>query len=156
MGVAREVVAGAVAGLGGTLAMSVVMLAAQRAGLMGTLPPKRITERALEGLHLRSSGGTVNAMAAGAHLGYGMAAGAAFGQIGKRLCLALPSGIKGAVFGTVLWAASYFGWVPALGLMPPPPKDRPGRPGSMLLAHIVFGAVLGLLSRGPASIANER
>jgi hypothetical protein len=38
---------------------------------------------------------------------------------------------------------SYQGWIPALGIMPPASEDRPDRPRVMLLAHLVYGAILG-------------
>ena len=45
-----------------------------------------------------------------------------------------------------VWVASYFGWVPKLGLMKPPTRDRPDRSLVMLGAHLIFGGVLGKLS----------
>jgi hypothetical protein len=36
--------------------------------------------------------------------------------------------------------------LPALGLMPPPRRDRPGRPTAMIVAHLVYGTVLGSLA----------
>ena len=31
----------------------------------------------------------------------------------------------------------------SLGILPPPERDQPGRPATMLLAHWVYGATLG-------------
>jgi len=44
---------------------------------------------------------------------------------------------------SLVWFVSYQGWVPALGLLPPAHRDRPGRPATMLIAHWVYGATLG-------------
>ncbi len=41
------------------------------------------------------------------------------------------------LFGVVFWI------IPLLGLMPPPDRDRPGRPVVMVLAHVVYGLTLG-------------
>jgi hypothetical protein len=42
---------------------------------------------------------------------------------------------------------SYEGWVPAAGIMPPAHRDRPSRSATMVVAHAVYGAVLGLWTR---------
>jgi hypothetical protein len=42
-----------------------------------------------------------------------------------------------------VWLGSYAGWIPALDLLPPPDRDRRGRPPSMIVAHWVYGAALG-------------
>jgi len=44
-----------------------------------------------------------------------------------------------------LAVVSYMGWVPAVGLMPVATRDEPRRPVVMVLAHGVYGAVLGAL-----------
>ena len=46
-------------------------------------------------------------------------------------------------FGLGVWAVSYLGWIPALGLLPPPYRDNPRRAWTTLTAHLVYGAVLG-------------
>lgn len=145
MGIGRRLLTGATAGLGGTLAMSAVMLAARRAGLTGKLPPRRITQRVLDRLRLRRSERMDEALTVGTHLGYGMATGALFSVLGPRM-RQMPLVLAGAAFGGLVWVTSYFGWVPALGLMPSPAEDRPDRSVSMLTAHLVYGAVLGALT----------
>jgi hypothetical protein len=52
----------------------------------------------------------------------------------------------GAVYGAAIWATMYGHVLPALGLMAPPERDRPGRPIVMLAAHLVYGAALGALT----------
>jgi hypothetical protein len=53
---------------------------------------------------------------------------------------------EGMLFGAGVWVASYFGWVPKLGLMQPPTRDRRDRSLVMFGAHLLFGGVLGKLS----------
>jgi hypothetical protein len=50
-----------------------------------------------------------------------------------------------------VWALSYQGWVPALGILPPASRDQPGRQWTMVAAHVVYGVVLGAMERRHAS-----
>lgn len=131
-------------GVLGTLAMSAVMLVGQRAGLMGEQPPEKIAARVLEAAG--QEGGDPAArkpLAALFHLGFGAATGVLFGFLHRHLRLGIPAELHGIIFALGLWAVSYEGWLPVLGIMPPPERDRPGRPIVMILAHVVYGAVLG-------------
>ncbi len=139
-------------GMGGgvvaTGAMSAVMLAAQKAGFMGKMPPKKITGAALNWLRVRRGETTENAWSTVAHFAYGIGCGGVFAWLNEKTSDRLPAPVTGAAFGAFVWMVSYFGWVPALGIMAHPKRDRPGRPTSMLLAHLVFGSVLGAFMRG--------
>jgi len=137
---------GAAAGGIATLAMSGIMLVAQRGGLMRKLPPEKITERALDWLRIPRSESAEDAAATVSHFGYGASAGALFASLLQGRLLPKHPVIEGLLFGGVVWAVSYFGWVPAVGAMPSPSHDRRGRTVSMAIAHAVFGAVLGWLS----------
>jgi hypothetical protein len=46
-------------------------------------------------------------------------------------------------FAIGIWAASYIGWIPALGLLPSPGQDNPRRAWTILTAHVIYGGVLG-------------
>jgi len=139
--------AGAADGTAATLAMSGVMLAARRAGRMGELPPRRITRFALR----RARAGaaprrTKDALSVLGHLAFGAGAGSLF-EAGQRRWLVAGAGpYVGAAFGAAVWLVSYAGWVPALRILPPPHRDRPDRQATMLVAHLVYGAVLGALA----------
>lgn len=140
----KAILNGAVGGAIATAAMSALMLTAQRLGLMGKQPPEAITEVALDagGAHHRDEG-TENALASVLHFAFGMGVGALFGLLRRHLPKKVPAAVDGVVFASFIWVSSYEGWVPALGILPPASEDRPGRPQSMYLAHIVYGAVLG-------------
>lgn len=139
-GVVGTAVRGAVVGLAATAAMSAFLVGAQRAGLLGKQPPRIIVESLAPELPEEESRPTSVA----AHFGYGVAGGVAY----RVLTRFLPGGtLSGAVFGLGIWAASYEGWLPALGILPPAHRDRPGRRWTMLAAHIVYGTVLGKLTR---------
>lgn len=135
---------GAIGGVAGTILMSLVMLGAKKAGLMGQLPPERITEAALEATgEVQARKETVDVLTVIAHFGYGIGAGMLFGIAVRRLRPSLDRGLLGVLYGTLIWFVSYKGWVPALGILPPPERDRPYRPESMLVAHWVYGWTLG-------------
>jgi hypothetical protein len=125
--------------------MSGLMLAARRAGLMGRMPPEKITSRALDRLGVHRSREEQDAVATAAHFAFGAGAGSLFGA--ARRVVPLPPVLVGLGYGAAIWFVSYRGWVPALGILPPPDRDRAGRPASMLAAHLVYGAALGLLTR---------
>lgn len=147
---ARRSAEGAGAGAVATAVMSGAMLAAQRAGLLGRMPPRKITAAALDAVGIRRTGKEEKAATALTHFGFGAGCGALFALLGRRDKPAARAVLEGALFGTAVWTISYAGWVPALRIMPPPSKDRPGRPTSMLVAHWIFGGVLAaiLASRG--------
>jgi hypothetical protein len=141
----RNRVSDALAGLIATGAMSWVMRIAQRRGWLGKPPPKKITQAAHDSLGLRRSRRSDDLLATLAHVGFGVACAEMFGVASRALRLRATLPVAGVVFGTTVWALSYWGWVPKLGIMPRPPHDRPGRPSVMVAAHWVYGGVLGAL-----------
>jgi hypothetical protein len=166
---ARRSAAGGIGGAVATVAMSGAMLVAGRLGLMGEYPPERIAHRGL-----RDSGwGPIGAeeldgpVGAALHVAFGAMLGAAFaaaitpavGAVRRRLpappsaAVMLP--IAGVAFGSGVWLVSYWGWIPSLGILPSPDRDRPGRQVAMLVAHWVFGAALGLSLAGLADAGFE-
>lgn len=149
----RDAIRGALCGIPATAAMTMPMMAAKRMGLIHEQAPERITRATLSraGVRDRTGGRATDVLAAGSHLAIGAAAGALYGAAESRRPERLPPIAAGMVFGALVWAVSYIGWLPALGLMPPPEEDEPARPALMLLSHLIFGAVLAkLLERRPA------
>lgn len=138
----RELAAGAIAGTVATLAMSTVMLTAQRAGLLGEQPPRKLSDAVLDRVargHVDE--GTRRLGTSIVHLGIGATA-AALHQAGRHVAgRPRPAAIWGGGFGGVFWALNYAFVAPALGIMPPPDRDRPGRAPVMLAANVVWGAV---------------
>ncbi len=142
--VIRDLVRGAESGVLATAAMSAVMLAGDRAGLMSDQPPKRIVRALLPGHGHRPKRGE-RVLGALAHFGFGAAGGAAFALLcgGRRAPVTL-----GVTYGLAIWFVSYQGWVPKLGVLPPIPEDRPGRQAVMAAGHVVYGATLALAANG--------
>ena len=151
MKVVATLLVGAVAGAISTVAMSAVMLGAKRAGVTGELPPERITRRAIDTVSVEPlDDHTEDAIAAVAHLSFGAVAGALFcllttRTVARRGSTAIAA-LTGVLYATGIWLVSYQGWVPALGIMPPASGDRRGRVVTMLAAHWVYGAALGVLA----------
>jgi hypothetical protein len=139
---------GAVSGLVATGAMSAVMLAAQRLGLVGKLPPRKIVQRwlAAHGVPWHRRRGQ-HGVATVSHFAFGASAGWVFGLLARALGLRRPTGLAlGGAYGAAVWAVAYGLVLPAAGLMPRPEQDRPGRQGVMAGAHLIYGAVLGGLA----------
>ncbi len=136
---------GAAAGIGATAAMSGFMLVAQRIGLLERLPPLEMTSKSIERSGLGDDVEPEDHADLGwlAHYACGAAAGALFAVARRRLRPG-PTVGHGIAFGLLVWLVSYAGWIPALGLLPPPTEDEPGRPAGMILAHVVYGASLAL------------
>ncbi|GAA0384549.1 hypothetical protein GCM10009530_39270 [Microbispora corallina] len=139
--VIRHVARGAAAGLLATGAMSAVMLAGERAGLLPGQPPRHIVRAALPGHRRRPKRGE-KALGAGAHLAFGMGSGALLGLLARDGRVRLPLGVG---YGLLIWVTSYEGWVPAMDILPPISRDpEPGRPAVMAAGHVVYGAALAL------------
>ncbi len=139
----RTVLEGAGAGAVATGAMSIPMLIAQRQGSMGTQPPERVVEEAEGETGKTLSEGEENLAASLAHLAFGMGSGATFALLHRALRLPVPTVVQGTGFAVAVWALSYRGWIPRLGVLPPPERDRSDRQRTMVAVHVVFGAVLG-------------
>ncbi|MGI8855899.1 MAG: DUF6789 family protein [Thermomicrobiales bacterium] len=140
----KAILDGALGGAVGTVGMSSLMLAAAKAGLMGEHPPDTIAGAALDAVGVHEPDEEAqDAAATLLHFGFGIGCGALFGLLHRRLPFRVPGALHGMVFASIVWATSYQGWVPALGIMPPASEDRPDRPRVMLLAHLVYGALLG-------------
>jgi hypothetical protein len=153
----RVLLAGAGAGVAATAAMSAVMFGFQKLGLLGRMPPRHIVEDTLARFRVlhRTSPAARKALSTVSHLGFGATQGMLYAAALEsprvlRQGTATPQLRSGVPFALLVWAASYAGWLPKLGILPPPSRDRFGRPTSMIIAHAVYGAVLAeLLRRSP-------
>lgn len=142
----------ALAGLVATGPMTLLMRSAHRrlpAHERYSLPPEIVTTRASRKAgveaHPERPGWEPKTWAA--HFGFGTAAGAGYGLLGRLL--PGPPGVRGMLYGLGVWTASYLGWLPAAGLHPSATREPRGRNVTMIVAHLVWGAVTGLLaSRG--------
>lgn len=97
------------------------------------LPPREITERAAATVGQEGTEGLPDA-SLNAHLAYGAATGALLGLAGRRTGI-----VSGGVYGVIVWAASYFGWAPALRILKPANEHPIRRNLLMVAAHLVWG-----------------
>jgi hypothetical protein len=141
-----DVLVGGTAGVTATVVMSVLMLGGQRLGVLPGQPPERLVEAVLDAAHASRTERSENALASVAHLGFGAACGVLYRLLRGRLPVRGRGWLQGAAYGLGVWFVSYQGWIPAFGVLPPPRRDVPGRPATMVAAHIVYGSVLGLLA----------
>jgi uncharacterized membrane protein YagU involved in acid resistance len=138
----RRAAAGGLAGAVATVAMSAWQAAGQLTGRYGEQPPKRLVRAAARklGRPVRRHDPVTWPLTVVAHLGFGAASGTLYAMVLPRSTV-----VRGTAFGLVVWAASYAGWMPAVGLLPPPHRDNPRRAWTMLIGHVIYGSVLGAL-----------
>ena len=138
-GFASRSLQGAAGGLAATVLMSIGLGIADKLGVMNRQPPMKIVKHFLPMLDKKET----EAAASTAHVGYGVSAGALYGALVRPAWRNASTGIG---YGLLIWLISYEGWLPAFGILPPAHRDKPGRAGTMLGAHILYGASLGIVS----------
>ncbi len=139
---------GALAGCVATVVMSAIMLPARWLGILGTQPPRRISDRLIDaaGGRFTTPEGERRVGTTIVHLAIGAIGGV---RRGPRSSGAASSrrhrSSDGLAFGSGLWAVNYIVAAPALHLFAPPWADRPGRPPVMLAANALYGVVTTVL-----------
>ena len=142
---AARVLGGAAAGLVATAAMSAHMIGDPSRRQIGAPPPRRIADALLP----REEEPTRRAAAVLLHLAIGAAGGSVYAAGRRR-----HGALSGAAFGLAVWAVGYQLAVPVLGVLPPAHRDEPERRRALVRAHLIYGAVLGLLA--PETTAGRR
>src|SRR4051812_32888944 len=142
----RRVGSAAASGTLATGAMSAFMAVAERAGWLGRLPPKKMTDRLLRSIGRSTRPATSWPLTALNHALFGAVAGIPMGFLATRLRTTAGRAGAGCLYGAALWAVMYAGVLPSLAQMRRPRFDRPGRPASMAIAHVIYGGALGLLA----------
>jgi uncharacterized membrane protein YagU involved in acid resistance len=139
---------GAAAGAAATVPMTIVMETLHRQ-LPGEpprpLPPREVVDGVAvkAGVHRELNERDMQQLTLAAHFGYGAVCGALFGLVAPRNVPAAMT--AGVMFGVGVWAGSYLGWLPALGVRQPATQDPRARSGLMIAAHIVWGAAAGAI-----------
>jgi uncharacterized membrane protein YagU involved in acid resistance len=136
---------GAIGGTVATIFHSVVMLALHPGERRRSLPPVQITAETAERLGTHPDTNELLRAATAAHFGFGAVTGSLFIPLLGRALAAHP--LAGIGYGVGVWALSYYGWVPALRLMPPASRHSAQRNLAMILAHVAWGAALSLITR---------
>ena len=145
----RSWLQGGIAAFVATGPMSLFMLATQRflpRRQQYALPPEIIMEELAHRMHVRwhMNKKQVEAATLVSHFGYGAAMGMLYGASGKKI--PLPSPVKGVLFGLVVWAASYLGLLPLIGMAESGQREPGKRNLMMIAAHVVWGATMGFVA----------
>jgi uncharacterized membrane protein YagU involved in acid resistance len=142
----RKLLKGALAGFIATAPMSISMAVGWR--LLPKrekyhLPPRLITEEMTEqvGIEDHLNENEMIGLTIFSHFGYGAAFGAIYALFEHRI--PAHSSLKGALTGVALWAGSYLGWLPAMGILTPATRHPWRRNLLMIIAHVIWGVVLG-------------
>jgi len=141
----KKLAAGTAAGFIATLPMSVAMLIMENwfADSREPLPPKEVTEQAMHAVGLDElEKEHPNKVTVAAHFSYGAAVGALYPVLHS---LPVPAIVSGVLYGLIVWAASYLGVLPALGLIEPVDERPRDRNLLMIVAHLVWGASLSTI-----------
>lgn len=106
------------------------------------LPPREITMKVARevGLSKHMDSEMRSAATLIAHFGYGGAAGAIYGALDDLI--PAPTLVKGMTAGFILWAASYLGWLPGVGILKPATNHPARRNILMIAAHLVWGTAV--------------
>lgn len=143
-----RVLAGALGGAGATVVLSGLRWAWTKAGLVFDTAPTQVVDRAEE---LFTEDGfspvTRRAMAATAHVAYGIGAGTAFGLLRREVGGAGEEAAVGSSLGILAWGAGWASWLPLTGVHSPPWEQRTPKVLLPAIDHAVFGAAWGLIFR---------
>jgi uncharacterized membrane protein YagU involved in acid resistance len=137
---------GAVAGLGATVPMTAameVMHSMLPEEEQYPLAPRIITMKAAEEVDLKGEMNETERTTATlvSHFAYGACVGALYAPLKEKIPLSPV--VAGACYGLAVWAGSYLGLLPALGVLSPATEHPVRRTALMIAAHLVWGAALG-------------
>lgn len=147
-------VRGAIAGMDAAAAMSILRLAARRAGWIEEAAPHAVEQWAVQRTGAPPGPAAPDQRVLGEllHLGVGFVAGAAYGALTRPA--RTPAMAGGLAFGLAVWALSFGLLNPLLGIARPPWRARPVENVLNILSHLLFGGVTtliaGELGRSPA------
>jgi uncharacterized membrane protein YagU involved in acid resistance len=146
----NKFVAGALAGFAATIPMSWAMELMHQLlphHERHPLPPRQITERVAKATgvnrHLSEEGRVWLSLAA--HLGYGATVGTIYELVAPKV-RRVPPLAKGTLFGVLVWAGSYLGILPAMGILKPATRHPARRNAVMIVAHLVWGSALAIFA----------
>jgi uncharacterized membrane protein YagU involved in acid resistance len=110
------------------------------------LPPASLTDDAAKTFYRPKRAASREDLTMIAHFGYGAVCGAVY----SALCSLGPSRTAGSAlargigYGFGVWAFSYLGLIPAMGMRPQAKRMPLKRNAMMIAVHAVWGACLGL------------
>ncbi len=138
LGLGTRLLIGGIAGFVGTLAMTSAMARGHRRlpeEERYPLTPREIVDSAAEQVGIDLENEAAKDATIAAHFLYGAGCGALMAAASPRI-----SEGKGAVAGVGVWLASYFGWIPGVGILRPASQHPLRRNLLMIGSHLVWGA----------------
>lgn len=110
------------------------------------LPPEDITQELVVRVSGQKPGSRAEhqMVAWSGHFCFGAGAGLVYGTLAERV--EAPPVFKGALFGLLVWATSYLGWLPQTQILDQPGEQSARSNGLMIVAHVVWGVCLGILN----------
>ena len=141
-----RILAGMLGGAGATLALSGLRESWKRVGLVFDTAPTQVVDRVEEVFTQEGfSPWARRALAAVAHVAYGVATGAAFGLLRRERGGKGEEAAVGSSLGILAWGAGWASWLPLAGVHSPPWEQRTPKVLLPVIDHAVFGAVWGLI-----------
>ncbi len=152
-----DVVQAAARGAVGAMAMTGMRTLTENLGLVGETPPEAVFRQRLslilaltpkgrrKGLKGVVMPGRRRAVMAGAHIAFGVGAGASFGLLPPSV---RRSALAGPIFGLVVWLGYELGLAPALGIEHAG-KRKPLEHVAFAADHLLYGLVLSEAQRPP-------
>ena len=134
------------AGAAGAVAMVGVSLLSRKLGFSyGDTVTADVAQSgiAAAGLAGETSEAQEEAIGLGAHLAFSMSSAMLYGRV--RDHLNLPGPLAGALFGLAVWGLNVVGIAQMIGIRNAPWKEDEAKAITTLLAHLAFGAVVGLI-----------
>ena len=145
IGFGSKLLIGAIAGIAGTMAMTMAMRR-----LHDRLPeeerypltPREIVDSTADKAVVELAGQPAKDATVAAHFAYGAACGALLASLNPRM-----GARSGAAAGVGIWLASYMGWIPAAAILKPATEHPPRRNALMIGVHLIWGAVTAVSIR---------
>ena len=145
MDVKKRLLAGALSGVGGTLALTGFRKGLNQLGLIHRTAPQQVVDRLGRlGLLEGWGRGARRALMIAAHYGYGTATGSAFGLLRHEGGGLATEAAVGATLGVLSWGIGWTTWLPIVEVQDAPWNWRSPKVLLPVLDHAVFGAFWGI------------
>lgn len=144
MRVSQSIIAGAVGGVAGALAMTSVRLIGKQLGIVPESLPHKVARKVAMGASVTElSARTEDLFAHGQHLLLGALYGTGYGLL--HPVFNWPSGVDGPLYGLAVYSLNLGGVGPALNLTQGPWAQKPSFVGRRIFVHALFGLVTALV-----------
>ncbi|MDP8901568.1 MAG: hypothetical protein M3N33_10610 [Actinomycetota bacterium] len=142
----RRALAGGLGGAGGTLVLSGLRWTWHWMGLVFDTAPTQVVDRVEEVFTEEGfSPVTRGALAAVAHVAYGVGIGVALGLLRREPAGKDVEAAVGSSLGILAWGAGWASWLPLTGVHSPPWEQQTPKVLLPVIDHAVFGAAWGLI-----------